>query len=95
MPPLADPPVKQRPDWRNGIAMAVVILLLAAAIVLLLVSRFRRAATVLAVTMYGVGSLRLFAPPARLGPLAVRSRTFDVGFCYAVGAFLTWMVLIE
>jgi len=95
MPPVADPPVKPRADWRNGIAMAVVLVLIAAAVLLLLASRFRRAATVLAVTLFGVGTMRLVAPARRLGPLAVRSRGFDVAFCYAVGSALAWMVLIE
>ena len=95
MPPIADPPVKPRADWRNGIAMAVVLVLIAVAVGLLLISRFRRAATVLAVTLFAVGALRLIAPAERLGPLAVRSKSFDVAFCYAVGTALTWMVLIE
>ena len=39
----------------------------------------------------------LFAslPADRLGPLAVRSRGFDVTFCAALGGAIMWLVLIE
>ena len=84
-----------RGDWRNGLVMAVVLLALASAVWLVLLSRFRRASTVLAVTLFVVGLARLVLPTGRMGPLAVRSRAFDVLFCVLLGGVLTYLVAIE
>ena len=94
-PPDPEPPVSRRRDWRNGIGITIVLVLLAVAVWLVMLSRFRRAALVLCITLFAVGLARLVLPEARMGPLAVRSRAFDSVFCVLLGGVLAYLVAIE
>jgi len=84
-----------RPGLRNAVPFLVVGALLIAAITLVAMSRFRRGSTVLAAALLLTAAMRLLLPADRLGPLAVRSRGFDVTFCAALGGAIMWLVLIE
>jgi hypothetical protein len=80
---------------RDALPSLVVGALLIAALVLVAVSRFRRGSTVLAAALLLTAVLRMTLPAERLGPLAVRSRVFDVLFCSAAGGTILWLVLID
>lgn len=81
--------------FRDALPVLVVGALLVLALTLVAVSRFRRGSTALAAALLLTAALRLLLPAERLGPLAVRSRTFDVLFCSALGGAIMWLVLIE
>jgi hypothetical protein len=84
-----------RPGIRNAVPVLVVGSLLIAAVTLVALSRFRRGSTVLGAALLLTAAMRLVLPAERLGPLAVRSRGFDVTFCTALGGAIMWLVLIE
>jgi hypothetical protein len=64
----------------RALPITVVLLVAAVGLALVLGGHWRRGAAVLAVTA-GVAALaRLFVPDGAIGPLAVRSRAFDVLF---------------
>ncbi|WP_111766451.1 DUF3017 domain-containing protein [Nakamurella deserti] len=84
-----------RRSIRNAVPFLVVGALLIAAVTLVAMSRFRRGSTVLAAALLLTAGMRLLLPAERLGPLAVRSRGFDVAFCTALGGAVMWLVLLE
>lgn len=80
---------------RDALPAAIVGGLLVIALVLVALARFRRGSTVLAAALLLTAALRLVLPADRLGPLAVRSRAFDVLFCSALGGAILWLVLVD
>lgn len=82
-------------SWRTAVPTIVIALLLVAGLLLVADSRFRRGATLIAVALALVGVLRLVMPPEQLGPLAVRSKLFDVVFCFGLAGLIGWLVIID
>jgi hypothetical protein len=82
-------------SWRNAAPMAAVLALVGLGMLLVANSRFRRGATLLAVAMALAAVLRLTVAEGRLGPLAVRSKAFDVLFCGGLAVILTVLVIVE
>ena len=80
---------------RDALPVVVVGALLVLALALVALSRFRRGSAALAAALLLTAALRLVLPAGRLGPLAVRSRAFDVLFCSALGGAVLWLVLID
>lgn len=80
---------------REALPVVVVGALVVLAFALVALSRFRRGSTALAAALLLTAALRLVLPAGRLGPLAVRSRAFDVLFCSALGGAILWLVLID
>jgi hypothetical protein len=80
---------------RDAVPSLVVGALLIAALVLVALARFRRGSTVLAAALLLTAALRLILPADRMGPLAVRSRAFDVVFSAALGGAILWLVLVD
>lgn len=78
---------------RGAVPSLVVATMVVIGLVLVGLARFRRGSTVLAAALLLVAALRLVLPADRLGPLAVRSRAFDVLFCAVLGGGLLWLVL--
>ena len=81
--------------WRNAVPTIVIALFVSAALTLVAVARFRRGATVLGAALMLTAAMRLYLPEDRMGPLAVRSRTFDVLFCGGLGSLLLYLVVID
>ncbi|MEO5834825.1 MAG: DUF3017 domain-containing protein [Nakamurella sp.] len=80
---------------RDAVPSLLVGVLLVTALVLVGLARFRRGSTVLAAALLLVAVLRLVLPADRMGPLAVRSRAFDVLFCGVLGGGLVWLILVD
>ena len=80
---------------RDALPFLLVGALLLIAIVLVALARFRRGSTALAAALLLTAAMRLVLPAERLGPLAVRSRAFDVLFCSGLGGAILWLVLME
>lgn len=84
-----------RISWRNALPSILVGALILGALLLVADSRFRRGATLLSASLLLAAGMRLTMSADRLGPLVVRSRTFDVLFCAGLGGLLLWLVLID
>jgi hypothetical protein len=82
-------------SWRNAVPTILVGVLILAALLLVADARFRRGATLLGVALALAGGLRLTLPEDRMGPLAVRSKTFDVVFCLGLAGLIGWLVIID
>ena len=86
--------MKLSSKWRSVVPVAAVVTLLAIGLALMSVARFRRGASVMGAALVLAAVLRLALPLARLGPLAVRSRTFDVLFYLLLAGLTFYLVLI-
>ncbi len=72
----------------RALPMAAVMLVVAFAFVLIVTAHWRKGAAALGVAALLAAVLRLVLPENRLGPLAVRSRTFDVLFLVVMAALM-------
>ena len=73
----------------RGLPLMVPLLIVAVAIVLAVLGHWRRGAAAMAAASGLALVLRLVLPDRNVGPLAVRSRRFDVLFLLALTALLT------
>ncbi len=73
----------------RGLPLLAPLVLIAIAIVLAVLGHWRRAAAAMAAASGLALVLRLVLPDRRVGPLAVRSRRFDVLFLLALTTLLT------
>jgi hypothetical protein len=70
----------------RALPMTAVMLVVALAFVLILTAHWRKGAAALGVAALLGAVIRLVLPENKLGPLAVRSRTFDVLFLLVTAA---------
>lgn len=68
--------------------MLLVVALLITGLVLISLAHWRRGAASIALSLALAAGLRLFVAPEKLGPLVVRSRSFDVLFCLLLSVLL-------
>ncbi len=85
----------QKIQWRNAVPTILVSLLIVGALLLVADARFRRGSTLLALALTLAGGLRLTLPSDRMGPLAVRTKTFDVVFCFGLAGLIGWLVITD
>lgn len=88
-------PKKAEPDggpvggsWRTAVPMLVVVAWLLAGLILISLAHWRRGTGSLAIALALAAGLRLFIAPEKLGPLVIRSKTFDVLFCLLLSGLL-------
>lgn len=91
--PAADELTRWARFVRSHLPMVVVTLVVIAAVVLVLADRWRKGALVFGVATLIAGGFRLLLPEARVGLLAVRSRTFDVAALGTVGAVVVLLAV--
>ena len=84
-----------RQQWRTAVPIAAVLTLIGLGLVLIAASRFRRGATLLGAAMVLAAVLRMVVPAERLGPLAVRSKTFDIAFTAGLAVIFAVLVIAE
>lgn len=77
----------------RAVPITVVVIALLVGLLLVAASHWRRGASILAIDALMVAILRVALPERLLGPLAVRSRWFDVIFLLVVGALLGAMAV--
>jgi hypothetical protein len=75
----------------RALPMTAVMLVVAVAFVLIVTAHWRMGAAALGVAALLAAVLRLVLPENKLGPLAVRSRAFDVLFLLVLAAALGWL----
>ncbi|MDV7355607.1 DUF3017 domain-containing protein [Rhodococcus oxybenzonivorans] len=84
-------------DWgqfaKKNLPMLAVLLVIAVAVVFVLAERWRRGAFVFGVATLLAAIFRLTMPSERVGLLAVRSKSFDVGALVAVGGAIVWLAV--
>lgn len=73
----------------RGLPLLATLILVALAILLAVLGHWRRAAAAMAAASGLALVLRLVLPDRNVGPLAVRSRRFDVLFLFGLTALLT------
>jgi Protein of unknown function (DUF3017) len=75
--------------------MTAVLTLVGLGLALVAASRFRRGATLIGVAMVLAAVLRILVPTERLGPLAVRSKAFDIAFTLGLAVIFAVLVIVE
>ncbi|WP_164479202.1 DUF3017 domain-containing protein [Nakamurella antarctica] len=79
---------KAASTWPTAVPMLMVLALIVVGLLLISQSHWRRGAASIAGAVSLAALLRLFVAPEKLGPLVVRSKPFDIGFCVLVAFFL-------
>ncbi len=81
------------PRWRRALPITVVLVAVGVGLLLVAADHWRRGVFVFAFASLLSAVLRWLLPEEAAGPLAVRSRTFDVVFTLALAALLTVLIL--
>jgi len=89
-PATAPSPVDPVPgrDWRNAVAVVIVVAVMVIGLILISLAHWRRGSVMLGGAVLLAGVLRLVLSEERIGPLAVRGKTFDVTFSFLIAAGL-------
>ncbi|MBV7294747.1 DUF3017 domain-containing protein [Corynebacterium sp. TAE3-ERU12] len=79
------------PRWVQLALFGCLFIGVGAAAVFLGLERWRRATFVFGLTVVYLGVLRQYLPDTMLGIFSVRSRTFDLLFCLALGGLMVFL----
>jgi hypothetical protein len=78
-------------SWRLALPAILVGALLIASVLLVSGAHFRRGSACLAGALALTGAMRAVLTTEQLGPLAVRSKTFDVLFCMGLALLIVYL----